>query len=295
MSPDAPVPREATPRQKSLCGPVVTRTLEQLTTALAGDPHGQAWRLSGAYRGSGAWFTPGPRAAAHILSPAAFRSALSLRLLLPATWSPPGAYADCPHCRSLERGDRTRDHRFHGLNCRLGAGARTTRHDACRDALVQALRRLFGSSAVLCEPRLGPGLKEPDLSLATAAGVLHIDVSVVNPAADRHVAAHSDTTPTAAAVLGEHGKRTQYQHTLRSLGLRDDVFVPFVVEATGRLGPSALAFLDHVTTLPGVRGHVDVAQTLKFLVGAITASVHRGNSLSMARSREQSQVLMTIS
>jgi len=195
----------------------------------------------------------------------------------------------------LLRGDRTRDYRFHGLNCRLGSGARTTRHDACRDALAQALQRLFGPRAVLREPRLGPGLKEPDLSLATAAGVIHLDVSIVNPAADLYVAAHSDTVIQAAATLGEQNKRAQYQHTLRTLGLRDDVFVPFVIEATGRLGPSALAFLDHVTTLPGLRGHVDVAQTLKFLVGAITASIHRGNSLSMARSREQSRVLMTIS
>ncbi len=152
-SPDAPVPREVTPRQRTLCLPVATRTLATLETTLHGDPQAQAWRLSSAYKGSGSWFAPGPRAAAHHLSPAAFRTALALRLLLPATWAPPGAYTVCTHCNLQPDGDRARDHRFHGLNCRLGQGARTTRHDAVRDALAQALARLFGSHAVQREPR----------------------------------------------------------------------------------------------------------------------------------------------
>ena len=294
VSPDAPVPREVTPRQKALCAPIAARTLATLETALQEDQRGRAWRLSNAFKGSGCWFTPTPRAAAHLLTPEVFRSALATRLLLPATWAPPGAYTACTHCSMLPGGDRAQDHRFHGLNCRLGQGARTTRHDAVRDALAQALSRLFGSHAVQREPRLGPGLKEPDISLATPAGVIHIDVSIVNPTAERHLAAHSDTTPLAAATVAEADKRRQYRHTLETLGLREDALVPFVVEATGRLGTAAQEFLSRLSTLPGRRPSPEVEPTLKFMLMSIAVSIARGNAFSMARSRDHTRVLMRI-
>ncbi len=137
-------------------------------------------------------------------------------------------------------------------------------------------------------------MKEPDLSLATEAGVIHLDVSIVNPAADRHLAAQSATSPLAAAGVGETVKRVQYRHTLDTLGLREDVLVPFVVEATGRLGPAAQAFLDRLDALPGRRGQVDMASTVRFMVRSIVTCVLRGNALSMARSRNQSRVLMAL-
>ena len=290
-SPDNAAESAPTPRQRALCQPVETRTSELLENLLEGDPRARAWHLSSSFKGSGSWFAPGPKSPAHSLSAPAFRTAMGLRLLLPATWAPPGAYAECTYCTGGSRGDRSKDHRFHGLNCRRGQGARIARHDAIRDALAQALKRLFGTHAVLLEPRLGPGLKEPDLSLATEAGVIHVDVCVVNPAADHHIAANSDSTPLAAASAGEALKRRQYRDTLTSLGIREDRLVPFVVEATGRLGTAATAFLDRLAEIPGQRAGSDVPQVTKFLSRAITAACMRGNSLSISRSREHAQLV----
>lgn len=160
-----------------------------------------------------------------------------------------------------------------------------------RTVLVRALKRLFGDPAVTVEPRLGPGLKEPDLTLNTEAGMIILDTAVVNPTAGKHLAMGSHEVALAAATSGENTKRAQYQGTLARLALQPAALVPFVVESTGRLGSCAQAFLESLATMPGLRPRVDVAETLRFLVLEITVRIMRGNALSMARSREQARVI----
>ena len=85
----------------------------------------------------------------------------------------------------------------------------------------------------------------------------YIDVTVVNSAARSYrrpvggaasAAATAVETPAIpdeapAAVIREHAKRQKYSQILAERAGNRAYFVPFVVEATGRAGPSAAAFL----------------------------------------------------
>ena len=291
-SPDESAPRAPTPSQKTLCQSITAANVAQLATILSDDPIGQAWHLSCSYRGSGAWLTPGPRPASRRLPADAFKDNLSLRLLLPAAWAPPGHFVACQHCAPYpDDPEQVADYRFHGLNCRRGQGARTTRHDEVRNVLVRGLQRLFGRQAVLVEPRLGPNLCEPDITLTTGAGVVHLDVSIVNPASDSYRHLHCDTTPLAVATHWEQRKAARYRDTLTSLGLDDTALVPFVVEATGRLGVAATSFLDSLALRPGIRAEVNMAATLRATTTEIQHRILIGNSVSTSRARAEARVI----
>ena len=56
----------------------------------------------------------------------------------------------------------------------------------------------------------------------------------------------SDTTALAAARVAEVEKRAHNRAALAHRGLADTAYISFVVEATGRLGSVAEAFLDQV-------------------------------------------------
>ena len=77
---------------------------------------------------------------------------------------------------------------------------------------------------------------------AVGAGAVYcIDVAIVDPGAHSHVNAHSSyLTLDAAASYYEMVKIRQYNR--RAMG-ENVVMVPFVVEATGRLGRAARGFM----------------------------------------------------
>ena len=62
------------------------------------------------------------------------------------------------------------------------------------------------------------------------------------------LARRSDTNSLAAARVAEVEKRAHYRAALAHRGLADTTFIPFVVEATGRLRSAAETFLDQVIT-----------------------------------------------
>jgi hypothetical protein len=138
---------------------------------------------------------------------------------------------------------------------------------------------------VLVEPILGQGMREPDISLLTAAGVQHIDVSIANPAAIAALAARSDRDPLAAAAQREARKRAEYADTLTALHLHPDALVPFVVEASGQLGRAATDFLDALQHHPHLRPDVDTLETLRFMRLEITHRVLRGNAIALSHVR----------
>ena len=285
-----PVPYMPTPTQKSLCASVAADNKEKLVAVLAstGDRLGKAWHLSTSFSGSGLWLSSSP--GCRRLTPQAFRDNLALRLLLPATWAPPGAVMVCTHCDPYPEEDHTPDFRFHCLNCRRGNGARTERHDAVRNCVANGLKKLFGPQAVQVEPHLqaagAPRLAEPDIALHTGAGVVYLDVSVVNPACQSHLGHRSDTDQAAAAAHMEQTKVNRYRETLLALGLEAGALVPFVVEATGRFGPAASQFMASLGDRPGIRPGVNVATTVRFMIATLRSHILVGNSVCTSRVRD---------
>lgn len=68
-----------------------------------------------------------------------------------------------------------------------------------------------------------------------------IDVAVADPGCSSYLAAGSSARAEAAAEAREKDKRCSFKKDFR--GVPEDEFVPFVLEATGRVGPAAMKFL----------------------------------------------------
>lgn len=132
------------------------------------------------------------------------------------------------------------------------------------------------------------GTYRADIGVFTALRKCFIDVAVCNPAAATYRALESSAPNEAlhAAVQSslqhggsgatahrEVGKRATYRHILGD-GVDDiAIFVPFVVEATGQLGPAARAFLNLIlanSPSPGAKS---------LLIAKIGAIIARNNAL----------------
>ena len=86
-------------------------------------------------------------------------------------------------------------------------------------------------------------------SFIVGVDMLWIDVSVVDPGCDHYIQRYrSNEVPDAAAKAMETSKRSHYSAVKDSLPLP---FLPasiisFVLETSGRLGPSALGFIQRI-------------------------------------------------
>jgi hypothetical protein len=120
----------------------------------------------------------------------------------------------------------------HSLRCGRMSARKTKRHELVKTGLVKLIKdRVTGHDV-----RADIVVKDP------AGRLLHvIDVAVVTPATTdyikRTVRAHE--LKDAAAIHEEHRKASIYD----AAGIPSTLFIPFVLEATGRLGPSAKTFL----------------------------------------------------
>jgi hypothetical protein len=131
---------------------------------------------------------------------------------------------------------------------------RIARHNLVRDHIYDMLKTVFPTASELrCERFIG-GLEDgivfddgrprarADIFLRLADGqVIVLDIVIANPSAVRHLARASDVTVEAAALESESYKRAAIADL--GLGALQFRFVPFAIETTGRLGPSARAFL----------------------------------------------------
>jgi hypothetical protein len=81
---------------------------------------------------------------------------------------------------------------------------------------------------------------EADIVVMDGDTYVHIiDVATANPAAGCYTDRGSHLEPDTASIQREIEKRAHYSRVVRN----PDLFVPFAVEVTGRLGPAAKAFL----------------------------------------------------
>ena len=280
------------PKQRDLCIRDMEQKIQQVGDLLNQDPLGRSWWLSQSFKGSGAWLSGGQSNVSLLeLTDDEFRSSLTLRLLLPCCWAPPGAYTRCTACADTLYGDQTQDSRLHALTCIRSQGKRTLRHDHLRDVLATTLKRLYGAHAVQLETVLGQGLRRPDIVLTVQGQVTLIDVAVATPCSAQYLSRQSDRVALAAATVFEAKKRRAYVATLQALQLQQDALVPFVLEATGRLGQAATSFLERVEADPHVRQEVDGKASIKFLIALLRCSLHRGNAMAVEFHRRQSRLI----
>ena len=80
------------------------------------------------------------------------------------------------------------------------------------------------------------------------AETLWIDVSVVDPGCHHYIERYrSNEVPDAAAKAMETTKRNDYSTVKDPLPLPPASIIPFVLETSGRLGPSALGFIQRIS------------------------------------------------
>lgn len=200
----------------------------------------------------------------HSLTPAAFQTALAMRLLI-RKQLPPGQQFLCSACHAIETGaTNALDPLFHCLSCPSCQGIRTNRHNSVRDVLQQLLVRLFGANNVAVEEGQQPGLRRSDITLQHNAGYTLFDVSVVSPTTARALAHHSCDTQDAAAKMIEDEKRHSWSETLIARQLAPSALIPFVLESSGRFGPAALKFLKELASFPSLRPEISAAPTISF-------------------------------
>jgi hypothetical protein len=202
---------------------------------------------------------------------AAFRDSLRRRLLFPPTRIQTRAAQGCG-CRH-----DVAAHPTHLLDC----GAKNTfyydkRHHDVSNQLAHLLRSSINQHHV--DREFNPDGRRADLVVDTGGCIYIIDVSITNPSCRTTLEHGSDRTSDVGARLRETSKRASYARipSLRLAPYTNHQFVPFIVEATGRLGPSALEFLN------GALDSEDDSHARSYFLSAISACIALYNSLMIS-------------
>ena len=165
---------------------------------------------------------------------------------------PPGAHRVCACSKSFNASEDS----LHALSCSLNKGIRNTRHDSIRNRLYQLVKKLnpgIQQTHLSMEYIVGqidtgdgdPRSARTDIRYVKGADTFLIDVVIADPAALEYQKAptFSHVTRDGAASKCERNKRRHYSRVNIPAPLLDRSIIPFAIEATGRLGPSALLFL----------------------------------------------------
>ena len=206
----------------------------------AGRHHHAAWLLSGSSIGTAKWLTwQGGLEGRFRFGREEFIEALRLRLLVDPFTAPLAAL--CTHCTDVHY----RTAPLHALECPRLQPARRWRHDRVRDHLRKALENAFPRATVRAEHTINGNIQgttlRADIHMALGAQVFVFDVAVVDPAAPSYLAMESHKNEDVAARHREAAKREGWDAIG---GVDGATFIPFVVEATGRMGPCAREYFD---------------------------------------------------
>jgi hypothetical protein len=181
-----------------------------------------------------------------------FRCVARAKLGLSPTNDPPGLVRVCACNKSFDAAEDS----LHALSCGLNKGFRNIRHDSIRNKLYQLIKRLnpgitqthLSMEYVVGQIDTGDGdpcSARTDIKYVKGADTFFIDVVIADPAASAYQVAPtlSHLTRDGAASRCERTKRQHYARVNTPAPLLDRSVIPFAIEATGRLGPSALLFL----------------------------------------------------
>jgi hypothetical protein len=253
-----------------------------------------AWFLSNGHRGSGRCLNwRGGLFRWNQMSDQEFRDHLRLRLLTsPIFPFNPVDGILCP-CRG---GTEISHFPSHALDCGANQGLYIRRHNAVVERLVQLVRVARPGSQVRAETRIYGGVGESDAIIADIRAVdgteiLVFDVTITDPACKTHIRAHNAANrECAGAISKEQLKREKYSRVAGlcvAPNIFDDEhldkhykFIPFAVEATGRLGPTALLFLKKLRL-----DNPAISHEVSFFLYAIGAVIARANSQMIAKCR----------
>lgn len=218
--------REATAKLHS-------KGLEVVLDAVAPVRQWQAWLRSSEYQGSGRWLygiSSNLKGEFEFINDVQYRMAMQFRLLVEPA-QPSGGKCPLCHAQNIQP--------LHLLDCGDAQWFWTRRHEAVKNILA---RFILSTGS---DPELEPLLEDTsntkgDICYArtgTAPPIL-IDVTIADATAQSYSKTKPHLYPDAVANFREEQKRKKYDRFKDSYEI-----VPFVVEATGRLGPAARKWL----------------------------------------------------
>ena len=208
-----------------------------------GRHHHAAWFMSSAYKGTGSWLLwRGGTDGRFRYIPSEFVEALRLRLLIDPVRNPRHG----PHCTLCDAAN-LEESPLHPLDCNALRPARRWRHDRVRDALIALFKGHFEDDLLVGGNVTGErwyegedGVRRKvDIVVHAWGSTYALDVAVVDPSAPTYIRMGSAARPDVAA---RHRGEQKIAYWREMRGVRGVNFVPFVVEATGRLGPHAYRF-----------------------------------------------------
>ena len=229
-----------------------------LTLRTQGQRDWMAWFRSSSFRGSGRWLQGvggNLQGQFQLTQDNQYMIALRLRLL-------DGTISlnrtSCPECgRVLDPQHQS----LHLLDCKKGRWYWIKRHNVVRDLLAATCKRLGYAVEVEKEVYRPPAPAPDQGASANAAEALRadvvyrdnaqsvlIDVTIADPAGESYARLHPDEVEDAVAKERESQKRLHYDRVRPNYHI-----VPFVVEATGRLGPAARTWMKDTFRDPMVR------------------------------------------
>ena len=153
----------------------------------------------------------------------------------------------------------------HGCHCNINASFGMRRRNEIQRVLKDYTKKYLGlpERAVHLEAFAGttagtdlvaPTRVTADISFIVGVDMLWIDVSVVDPGCDHYIQRYrSNEVPDAAAKAMETLKRSHYSPVKDLLPLPLPLppapasIISFVLETSGRLGPSALGFIQRIS------------------------------------------------
>lgn len=180
--------------------------------------------------------------------------------------------------------------KFHAHSCFLNAPLRTARHDEIVRGFTALLRQRHPvSTGAIIQLEAEVGTKADgssvtaDIVVTVGAVRYVIDVMVMDMGATEYLGGAAATNPAvtqdAAAVKGETKKRRVYDGVVNPAPIPKADVIPFVLEASGRLGPKALSFLREITA-----GHTALRTAFNRHVSRICA-LFSGRMLKATRDR----------
>lgn len=252
--------------------------LSQLQTN--GEKARAAWLLSSKFAGSGCWLSGVIGSGTPIgfnMSNDEFILALRSRLLLSPTQDMHSPPTRCVCNKAITHEP------YHFVDCDGSRHRIVRRHDDCVGVLHQTLRKNLPNSVVSLSPQLeradAPGqFITGDMALQINGRTIIIDVVVTDPAAQtyRDAPISSSENADVANTTREGFKRTHYANTQPNVVAAGN-FVPFAIEATGRLGPAANAFLQQLFP-PSITGNSLILRTLS---NKLNATIIKENAAAM--------------
>jgi hypothetical protein len=167
---------------------------------------------------------------------------------------PTNSPSDVPRLCTCNKIIHFKNEPLHAILCPSHAGSWTLRHNDIRDLLCKLLRKAHPDCPLQLEALVGKtnpdqhgAVREvfSDITLAMGTETLLIDVAVVSPGGSVYLQypTLSSINQDGASKHKEQSKRSHYGRIAAPHTPAPNSVIPFVLESSGRLGPTALGFL----------------------------------------------------